>query len=401
MIRINYPGPSAAIGARQLLASSCNEFLTSAIRELSLPEQSRIDWTINLGENLLFDSSGLRILVKALKGYTGTATEIRFRLNVDSDAYRDYYSLGSDCSNHTVLLPVTAHRDSITNSSSQDTIDVEFDYCSKNMRYPSSLTQPELVKTPLALLMEYRGEFDILFANQISLFSAIARAVRKSPGAWVKAVFERRSGNWASRASLAWSQIHRTADVHPTAVIEGSFIGAGVRVGAHCVVRHSHIGERAELFDGAKVECSVVGSGSWLMHDLVLIRSHVEDQVFLIHGPYQFSCFHSRSAAFATIMMDYRPDAKAIKAKTLSGIREYQGRFLGALLQERAKSLGGSLLAPGIIIPSETWLAVDNTNIHRPGQTALPTGRPVSPASVHHTDKWQQPEIKPNSERFR
>jgi hypothetical protein len=137
------------------------------------------------------------------------------------------------------------------------------------------------------------------------------------------------------------------------------------------------------------------------MHDLVLIRSHVEDQVFLIHGPYQFSCFHSRSAAFATIMMDYRPDAKAIKAKTLSGIREYQGRFLGALLQERAKSLGGSLLAPGIIIPSETWLAVDNTNIHKPGQTALPTGRPVSPASVHHTDKWQQPEIKPNSERFR
>ena len=381
MIRVNYAGPSAVIGERQILGSSCSEFLTSAIREASLPGHSRTDWTLNLEDSLLFDSSGLRILVNALKNYTGTATEIRFRLHIDSDAYRDYYSLGSGSENHPVLLPVTAQRNSIS-SSSHETLDVKFDYCSKAMRYPSSLTQPELIKTPLALLMEYRGEFDILFANQISLFSAIAREVRKSPWAWVKAVLERRSGNWASRASLAWSQIHRTADVHPTAVIEGSSIGAGARVGAHCVVRHSYIGERAELFDGAKVECSVVGSGSWLMHDLVLIRSHVEDQVFLIHGPYQFSCFHSGSAAFATIMMDYRPDAKAIKAETLSGVREYQGRFLGALLRERAKSLGGSLLAPGIIVPSETWLAVDNTNIHKPGQTDLPTARPVSPNLV-------------------
>ncbi len=400
MIRVNYSGPSAVIGERQMLASSCSEFLASAIREASLPGHSKTDWTLNLEESLLFDSSGLRILVNALMNYTGTATEIRFRLHIDSDAYRDYYSLGSDSSNHYVLLPVTAQRNSIS-SSSHETLDVEFDYCSKAMHYPSSLTQPELIKTPLALLMEYRGEFDILFANQISLFSAIARAVRKSPGAWVKAVFERRSGNWASRASLAWSQIHRTADVHPTAVIEGSFIGAGVRVGAHCVVRHSHIGERAELFDGAKVECSVVGSGSWLMHDLVLIRSHVEDQVFLIHGPYQFSCFHSGSAAFATIMMDYRPDAKAIKAQTLSGIREKQGRFLGAIFKERAKSLGGSLLAPGIIVPSETWLAVDNTTIHKSGRTDLPKELPVSPATVHHTHQWQQPEIKNASERFR
>ena len=73
-----------------------------------------------------------------------------------------------------------------------------------------------------------------------------------------------------------------------------------------------------------------------------MFRCHVEGEVFLIHGSYQFSCFESGSAAFATIMMDYRPDGKAIRVKTCRGIREYGGRFLGALLKERAKSLGGS-----------------------------------------------------------
>jgi hypothetical protein len=120
------------------------------------------------------------------------------------------------------------------------------------------------------------------------------------------------------------------------------------------------------------------------MHDLVLIRSHVEDEVFLIHGPYQFSCFHSRSAAFATIMMDYRPDAKPIKAMTFSGVREYRGRFLGALLKEGAKSLGGSLLSPGIIIPEDTWLGCDSESIHRPRRDELPQRRVVSPGTESH-----------------
>ncbi len=400
MICLSYSGPSAPVRARQILASPCDTFFRAAIREASLPASSTTDWTITIGPNLLFDSSGIRLLVKTLKNYRGPATDIRFRLKLDADAYRDYYSLGADCTDHAMVLPVTASRKATANGSGRDTLDVEFDYCSKRVSYPSALADPALVRTPLALLMEYRGEFDILFANQIALFSALARAVRRSPASWVKALLQQRRGTWARRASLAWSRIHRTADVHPTAVIEGSFIGPGARVGAHCVVRHSHIGDGAQLLDGAKVECSVVGAGSWLMHDLVLFRSHVEDQVFLIHGPYQFSCFHSGSAAFATIMMDYRPDAKPIKAMTLSGVRQYRGRFLRALLKERAKSLGGSLLAPGIIVPSETWLAGDMDAIHRPGQVDLPRERAVSPVSERRAHPWRQHRIETTSERI-
>jgi hypothetical protein len=76
-------------------------------------------------------------------------------------------------------------------------------------------------------------------------------------------------------------------------------------------------------------------------------------------------------------MMDYRPTAG--RSRPASGIREYGGRFLGALLQEDAKALGGSLLAPGLLVPAGTWLACDPDAVHRPGHGSLPQQIPVPP----------------------
>lgn len=187
---------------------------------------------------------------------------------------------------------------------------------------------------------------------------------------------------FSRRLGLCFAHIDSTADVHPTAVIEGSVVESDARVGAHAVVRYSHVGRGARLFDGVTVEHSVVGPRSWLMHGLALYRSHVEDEAFLIHGPYQFSCFQSGSAAFATIMMDYRPDARPIRAETVDGIREYRGRFLGALLQEKSKALGGCLLTPGLTVPAGTWLACDPASLHRPTHTEMPQGVPVPPREI-------------------
>jgi len=400
MIRIEYSEQSELLAGRQVLARPCEDFFRDAILEVSPRCSGPEDWTLSLAPSLMFDSSGLLLLINALKEYSGPASEIRFRLALDPDAYRDYYSLGPESVHHLrLLLPVTARRSAVGSSGSA-TLDIEFDYCTRDLEFPSSLADVRRMNTPLALLMECHGEFDILFANQVAIFSALARDLRRHPLAWAKAILSRRRGSWKQRLGLAYTRIHPDADVHPTAVVEGSVIAAGARVGAHCVVRYSHIGERAELSDGAKVEFSVVGPGSWLMHDLVIFRCHVEDEVFLIHGPYQFSCFQSRSAAFATIMMDYRPDAKPIKAMTDSGLREYHGGFLGSVLKEGAKSLGGSLLSPGMIIPGETWLAGDLASIHRPGRLNLPQRQPL-PASFDGRDSQDCPaDSQPVSRRI-
>ena len=383
MIRIEYAGPREEISRRQILGRAAPLFLRDALAGAG---REGNEWTLTLGPSLLFDESGLRVLVEALRSYRGAASEIAFRLRLDPAAHRDYYSLGSALDDaSSIPLPVEAKR----SGSGRDTIVVEVPYSSALPSFPRSLADPAPVTTPLALLMEYQGDFDLLFANQIALFSRLAREVPWSLRAWIRALVGRRSGALKRRLSLAYARIHPTADVHPTAVIEGSVIEANVRIGAHAVVRYSHIGERAVLHDGAKVEFSVVGPGSWLMHDLVCYRCLLEDEVFLIHGPYQFSSFQSGSAAFATIMMDYRPDGRPIRVATRSGLKEYGGRFLGALLQEGAKALGGSLLAPGILVPAGTWLACDPEAVHRPGRGSLPRQIPVPPQPAARFDPEQ------------
>ena len=313
------------------------------------------DWQVELGPNLLFDLGGLQALAQAIIHYHGNATRLGFRLNLSPSAQRDYYSHSPFLHQGAIALPVQAHcglsPESDANEADEHTIDISLPELTTPIAFPLALTEPNLSCIPLALLLPYGCAHDFLFANQIAIIAQLAFAVRRAPWRGWRALFSRHGGNLRQRLALYWNRVDPTAQVHPTAVLEGAHIGAGCRIGAHCVVRYSVLGQRVHLHDGAKVEYSAVDDDSWLMHDLVLYRSVVESQVFLIHGPYQFSYFQHQSAAFATIMMDYRPDARPIQINTALGVRAYLGRFLGALLEPQSKVLGGSLIAPGITIP--------------------------------------------------
>jgi hypothetical protein len=252
------------------------------------------------------------------------------------------------------------------------------------MPFPRGLAEPGETSVPHALLMGHGGDFDVLFADQIAWPAALRRRVGRSPGALFRAAVGRHPRDFGLRAARAWNAIDRTAEVHPTAVVEGSRIGPRARIGAHCTVRFSTVGADARLHDGAKVESSSVGPGTWLMHDLVLFRCHTEDEVFLIHGPYQFSSFHSRSGAFATILMDWLPHGGPFKVVTPHGVREYHGPFLGSVYREGARTLGGTLLAPGRIVPANTWLSADPDQVHRRVDAGFPQGVPVPPG-------WKDP----------
>lgn len=312
---------------------------------------------------MLFDAAGLAAIRLAIQRYTGTAQQLRFRLKPSAPAVRDYYSHSIFLADGYIQLPLVARRGD--HASSSDTLTIELPETRTDIHFPLALTPPDRSNTPLGLLFPYSCDHDLLFANQIAVIANIAQHVRRSPLSWLRALLARRGGTLRQQIPLHWKHIAPDAQVHPTAVIEGSVIGAGCRIGAHCVVRYSVLGKYVHLHDGAKVEYSAVDDCSWLMHDLVLYRCLVESHVFLIHGPYQFSYFQHQSAAFATIMMDYRPDARDIQIQTPQGIRAYKGRFLGALLAENAKVLGGTLIAPGITIPQNKHVGVKPENIIR------------------------------------
>ena len=366
MIYFQQPNIAPDLQRRSLLCLDIDAFnlrvLTAVNRSV---KQAAAEWRVSLGENLLFDESGLQALSKLIVDYDGSAGRLEFKLQLSNEAIRDYYShsvfLAAD---GLVSLPLFASK---TGSSSDkiETLVVTLPELTTPIAYPLALAPPDRNVTPLGLLMPFACDHDLLFANQIAVFSHLNRQVRHSFGAILRGLLSRRRGGLQQRVARSWRQIQQTADIHPTAVVEGSVIGRGCRIGAHCVVRYSVLGEDVQLHDGAKVEYAVVGDRTWLMHDLVLYRSLVERDVFLIHGPYQFSYFQHQSGAFASIMMDYRPDAKPIKINTRDGIRQYAGRFLGALLEEGASVLGGTLTSPGITIPAGRQISAPTASVTR------------------------------------
>ncbi|NBX75855.1 MAG: hypothetical protein EBQ92_04830 [Proteobacteria bacterium] len=364
-----YSGPTAELEKRQLLGLPLLDFHQSALHSVQSGGASRkSEWQVKLGKNLLFNSAALRLIEKALQTYQGEASEIELYLKVDESSYRHFYSLQSQVSpqERVLSLPIEIRRERAgSQGKEKDKLVLDLPSQKYPIQFPASLCEEREAPVPQVVLIPFESEFDILFANQIAILNGIEEGVRQSPTTWMRSLLRRTPKKWSRRVALSYRKIHPTAEVHPTAVVEGSIIGPGVQVGAHCVVRFSKLGADTKLYDGAKVEFSVVGSRCWLMHDLVLYRSYVEDDVFLIHGPYQFSGFQNKSSAFATILMDYRPDRKPIRVVTPKGRKEYQGPFLGSILKEGAKTLGGSLIAPGLIIPEDLWLSADSQLVHR------------------------------------
>lgn len=343
-------------GRRRLLCEDVGVFLQKAVAQVNAGWRQRGAWRLEIGADILFDAAGLQHIMQALQQYQGQAQRLQLQLTLSREAQRDYYSHNIHLQQGKVLLPMQASR--TQGEDRCETLELSLPELQTAIAFPQALTAPDQSHIPLALLLPFSCAHDFLFANQIAAIAHIAREIRRQPWRCWRALFARRAGNLRQRLPLFWKRIHPSARVHPTAVIEGAQIGPGCRIGAHCVVRFSVLGQHVHLHDGAKVEYSVVDDHSWLMHDLVLYRCLVESQAFLIHGPYQFSYFQHQSSAFATIMMDYRPDNRPIQINTPHGVRPYLGRFLGALLEEESKVLGGSLTAPGITIPRARQISV-------------------------------------------
>ena len=372
MIEIQHTSIETALALRQLGNQGAAGFMERALRPFGTraPGTDRPatpgTWLLRIHSDAIFDRAGIQAVTRRIERYRGSASELRLELELPPEAWRDYYSLQCDAPGEraTIELPMSVSR--LEGDGSSAVLIIKLRWIETPLRFPGALAPATVNATPTALLMRYSCDHDVLFANQVLVFSELAGEISRSPWTWIKAACSRLPGKWAERIPPSFRKVHPSARVHPTAVIEGSAIGKGSRVGAHCVVRYSRIGEGVQLHDGAKVEYSVVDDNSWLMHDLVLYRCHVEPDVFLIHGPYQFSCFQRGSAAFATIMMDYRPDGRPIKVQTEGGVRAYAGRFIGALMEEGSKVVGGSLLAPGITVPRERTVGPPADQLIRP-----------------------------------
>jgi len=68
-----------------------------------------------------------------------------------------------------------------------------------------------------------------------------------------------------------FNKIARGCSIHPTAVVEASFLDEGVKIGAFAMVRGSYIGTGTIIEDRANVNYSVVGHHSFISKNSTLV----------------------------------------------------------------------------------------------------------------------------------
>jgi NDP-sugar pyrophosphorylase family protein len=170
------------------------------------------------------------------------------------------------------------------------------------------------------------------------------------------------------RALRSLNRRGRNCHVHPTAVLENAVLEDDVIVGAHTTIRHSYVGAGSTIDDHAFVVHSVLGR-----RNVVASGNHVNlcmtyDDVFLIHGPYQFSIFGRSSAVFAVINCDIRLDQKTIAIPTDVGMIDSKQPLLGIAYGHHAKVGGGNIIAAGRIVPNHKVIAPPPTIILKVGE---------------------------------
>jgi len=180
-----------------------------------------------------------------------------------------------------------------------------------------------------------------------------------------------------ARVLRALSVVDRRAEVHPTAVIEGSVIGPGAKIGAHAVVRCSVVGAKAFIDDHAGIKFSVIGEGAYVANNNVIFFTTVYPRAFLISGPYQFCCFGRDTAIMNSIPTDYRLDGKTITVATEQGLQDTGLRFAGSIFGHGTRVAAGLIIGPGRVVPGGLTLYPDPARVLTRIPTDLPEQGPV------------------------
>lgn len=191
--------------------------------------------------------------------------------------------------------------------------------------------------------------FHLLQVNLALNLNRSIRLQRLIPKKWRA----KTQSKWTFKALKRLNKIGKNVSIHPTAIIEGSVIGANSIVGANAVVRLSIIGENCKLSENTAVMNSVIGNGTHISNSNYILNCVTDEEVFLIHGPYQFSIFGKNVACFAVINADIRLDQQNIKIPTSLGVIDSKQPLLGIAYGHRSKTGGGSIIAAGRIVPND------------------------------------------------
>ena len=172
------------------------------------------------------------------------------------------------------------------------------------------------------------------------------------------------------------SRIGPGCEIHPTAVIEGSVLEPGVKVGPFAVVRFSRVGANAWVQDHGKVTLSVLGERTLVSAGSTVNFCLTYPQASASQILMQLSVLGRRSITTGGgFMMDMRFDGD-VRVLHRGEPQSSGTRFLGCAVGHEAILGTGFWLAPGRSIPNGVVVVRDPDQVVR----RIPTG--VLPGTV-------------------
>lgn len=215
----------------------------------------------------------------------------------------------------------------------------------------------------------------VLWLNQIAFGIRWMELLRRRP-LW---------GLFRAATAFPWSRHHlldrlvwrgRGADVHPTAYVSGSILGAGVTVGAGVTLRNAIVGDGAVIQDHAVLLNSVVGPRSLVMGNTFLVSSVLYPEATV--GNYKLQVSLIGRGAYVNPWAAF-VDAKFVghvKVQKDGALVSSERAFLGSCIGHRAKMAAKVMIQAGRDVPNDTVVVMRPDEVVRVVPASLPPGVP-------------------------
>lgn len=166
------------------------------------------------------------------------------------------------------------------------------------------------------------------------------------------ALLKARSVNkWKVAAAL--TRKGAKCDIHPTAVVEASELGDGVRVGANALVRGCVLGDGVYIEDTAQVTFSTLGEGAVVHKNCVLNYSVLYPNTTSGNKILQFAVLgRNVITTHGSNLLDYSLTPDPIKVEHDGKLVSTGSRYIGCCLGHDVKLGIGIYVAPGRAFPN-------------------------------------------------
>lgn len=213
----------------------------------------------------------------------------------------------------------------------------------------------------------------VLRVNQLSLAATVEVGLNEWRSSnfiqrfWGLAGLVWRAKGWSENKILrGLSQIHPTAKIHPTAIIETSKVGPGVEVGPMSVIKSSILSEGARVEEHATIMMSCLGErvhvGRYAMVNLCTAWPGAR----LSHGAGYQNCLFGRDSfvAWGATILDLS-FGRTVQVRRKGEWVDSGHHFLGAAIGHEACLGNGVRVQHGLDIPNGVTLVADRANLLR------------------------------------